>query len=124
MVCQAVAAARLPLLSQLLGLCRRGDRAPWRAAWRLAGPVPAVPLRSLAPRWLRPGSLSATHGYATADSALHFQLLAPDALGSLGERASPQAGIGACGAARRACAGPGKGGRTGERCKNGTRRAS
>ena len=51
------AAAGLPLLSELLGVRRRGACAPRRVARRLAGGDARVPLRALASRRLRPGAL-------------------------------------------------------------------
>src|SRR5688572_14769816 len=57
MVPAADPAAGLPLSSKLLRLCRRGAGAPWRRARRLACDAPFVPVRPLAPRRLRPGTM-------------------------------------------------------------------
>ena len=84
------AAGRLPLLSQLLGVRRRGARAPRRVARRLAGRAARVPLRPLASGRLRPGAVS-DDGYPAPHPAVHLRLLAAHAVGGLGEGASAEA---------------------------------
>lgn len=54
----APAALDLPLLPELLGVCRRGTPATWRAAWLQVDPPSPRALPSVSSRWLRPGALT------------------------------------------------------------------
>src|SRR3984957_17373667 len=52
----------VPVFADLLGLCGRGDRAPWPLGGLLDGRGARVPLPSLGRVWLRPAARSAAHG--------------------------------------------------------------
>src|SRR5580698_3495541 len=53
---QSVARAKLPLPSQLLGLCTDCRYALRSVAWQLAGWVAAATLSAIVHRWRRPGT--------------------------------------------------------------------
>ena len=96
-ICAPPAARReLPLLSQLLGLCARGDRAPRRAQGFVAR---AAPHRRAATRIMPAGTTrfpehhhdsdcaGTVHGYPTPDSVCHLFVLGAVPLGGVAARA-------------------------------------
>src|SRR6185295_20241153 len=103
MVPAASPAAGLPLPPELLGIRRRGARAPRCLAGRLARRAPRLPMRALACWRLRSGTeQEIRHGYAAPNLVGDLQLFVAHALGGVGEGEPTQTAAGtASGAARR-----------------------